>query len=136
LDIDQLYRIFSRLGTPTQQTWPGLADLPDFNKITFPHMDPEPLERILADAPSNAIALLRKMFVYEPSRRITAQEALLDDYFFSSPAPCHPSALRHLVQLPHQADSRITSLDITDQKEPIWPYRPSLNPAPTGTQLK
>ena len=34
-EIDQLFKIFRALGTPTESTWPGVSQLPDF-KDTFP----------------------------------------------------------------------------------------------------
>ena len=32
-DIDQLACVFRVLGTPTAESWPGVEDLPDFNKV-------------------------------------------------------------------------------------------------------
>lgn len=34
-EIDQLFRIFRTLGTPTDSTWPGVHKLPDFKPL-FP----------------------------------------------------------------------------------------------------
>nr|XP_024369180.1 cell division control protein 2 homolog A-like isoform X1 [Physcomitrium patens]XP_024369181.1 cell division control protein 2 homolog A-like isoform X1 [Physcomitrium patens]XP_024369182.1 cell division control protein 2 homolog A-like isoform X1 [Physcomitrium patens]XP_024369184.1 cell division control protein 2 homolog A-like isoform X1 [Physcomitrium patens]XP_024369185.1 cell division control protein 2 homolog A-like isoform X1 [Physcomitrium patens]XP_024369186.1 cell division contro len=34
-EIDELFRIFRLLGTPTEETWPGVTSLPDF-KSAFP----------------------------------------------------------------------------------------------------
>jgi len=34
-EIDQIFRIFRTLGTPTEETWPGVSSLPDY-KSTFP----------------------------------------------------------------------------------------------------
>merc|ERR1719265_969519 len=34
-EIDTIFKIFQKLGTPTEQTWPGVSELPDF-KPTFP----------------------------------------------------------------------------------------------------
>lgn len=33
--IDQLFKIFRALGTPTEEMWPGVTALPDFNN-NFP----------------------------------------------------------------------------------------------------
>ena len=41
-DIDQLYRIFRRCGTPTEAIWPGVSKLPDW-KPTFPAWSPKAL---------------------------------------------------------------------------------------------
>ncbi len=34
-EIDQIFKIFQILGTPTEETWPGIKKLPDY-KTTFP----------------------------------------------------------------------------------------------------
>lgn len=33
--IDQLFRIFRLLGTPSEEVWPGVSTLPDYN-ANFP----------------------------------------------------------------------------------------------------
>merc|ERR1711933_51501 len=38
-EIDTIFKIFQKLGTPTTEQWPGLAELPDF-KCTFPEWTP------------------------------------------------------------------------------------------------
>ena len=35
---DQLKRIFKLLGTPTDETWPGISQLPDFKVSTLYHL--------------------------------------------------------------------------------------------------
>jgi len=30
--IDELFRIFSKLGTPNEAVWPGVSTLPDYNE--------------------------------------------------------------------------------------------------------
>lgn len=42
---DQLMRIFRLLGTPTEESWPTMAELPDY-KTDYPHYDPQPLSKI------------------------------------------------------------------------------------------
>ena len=37
-EIDQLFKIFHILGTPTTTAWPELKDLPDWNE-KFPHFN-------------------------------------------------------------------------------------------------
>ncbi|EDV28998.1 uncharacterized protein TRIADDRAFT_20272 [Trichoplax adhaerens] len=51
-DIKQLGCVLSILGTPTTSTWPGLIELPDYNKITFSGFLPIPFESIVPDATS------------------------------------------------------------------------------------
>eukprot|EP01083_Nonionella_stella_P066578 175432_1 len=93
-DIDQLYRIIKILGTPNERNWPEVTALPDFGKIIFSEMPAVPLSEVIPDVPANAIELLEKMLVYRSSKRIGAREALLSDYFFTSPLPVPPSNLQ------------------------------------------
>jgi serine/threonine protein kinase len=81
-EIDQLFRIFRTLGTPSEETWSGVTSLPDF-KPTFPRWAPQPLSTVCKELAKDPLALdlVQKMLVYEPSKRITAREALLHPYF-------------------------------------------------------
>ncbi|XP_030828515.1 cyclin-dependent kinase 20-like [Strongylocentrotus purpuratus] len=92
-DIEQLCCVLRILGTPTEKTWPGMKDLPDYNKITFPENPPIPLEQIVPDASPEALDLLKKFLVYPSRQRISASEALLHPYFFTEPLPAHHSEL-------------------------------------------
>lgn len=42
---DQLMRIFRLLGTPNEESWPSMAELPEF-KTDYPHYDAQPLSKI------------------------------------------------------------------------------------------
>jgi len=82
-EIDTLFKIFQKLGTPTEQVWPGLSDLPDF-KPTFPKWRPRGWPQIrntLAQVGSEGIDLLERFMAYDPRRRISARQALLHTYF-------------------------------------------------------
>merc|ERR550514_466978 len=39
-EIDTIFKIFQKLGTPTEAMWPGVSELPDF-KPTFPKWAPK-----------------------------------------------------------------------------------------------
>lgn len=81
-EIDQLFRIFRQLGTPTEETWPGVSQFADY-KASFPKWAPQPLTKTLKELRNDpdALDLLQKMLVYEPSKRISAREALKHPYF-------------------------------------------------------
>jgi len=79
-EIDQLYRIFRTLGTPSESIWPGVTKLRDYKK-TFPNWSPTSLQSIVPGVELEGIDLLSKMLKYDPSSRITAQEALQHPYF-------------------------------------------------------
>lgn len=92
-DIEQLCCVQRVLGTPNEQKWPGMSQLPDYNKISFPDYPPIPFEEILPDASQNALDLLKKFLVYPSNKRIPAKDALLHIYFFVEPLPAHHSEL-------------------------------------------
>ena len=79
-EIDQLFRIFRQLGTPSESDWAGVTALADY-KHTFPQWQPQPLSQVRGLTDPLAIDLLEKMLLYEPSRRISAREALSHPYF-------------------------------------------------------
>mmetsp|Transcript_22363 Transcript_22363/g.26937 ORF Transcript_22363/g.26937 Transcript_22363/m.26937 type:complete len:361 (+) Transcript_22363:883-1965(+) len=89
-DIDQLYCVIKLLGTPKEENWPELKSLPDYSKISFPEMSPTPLEQVLPDSPPEAIRMLKSLVQYNPERRPSAEELLLDPYFFQDPLPALP----------------------------------------------
>lgn len=81
-EIDQLFRIFRDLGTPTEESWPGVASLPDYDDV-FPQWAPSDVAtRITED--ERARDLLRRMLCCDPDRRITAASALAHPYFASA----------------------------------------------------
>jgi len=92
-DIEQLCCVLRALGTPDENNWPGLKDLPDFKKITFPENEAVPFETLVPDAPSEAIDLLKRFLVYSSKDRILSCDALLHTYFFTHPLPAHHSQL-------------------------------------------
>mmetsp|Transcript_31321 Transcript_31321/g.57415 ORF Transcript_31321/g.57415 Transcript_31321/m.57415 type:complete len:953 (+) Transcript_31321:107-2965(+) len=82
-EIDTIFQIFQRLGTPSDVEWPGLSSLPDF-KLTFPQWRRQPWSNIRHVAPTlgtNGTALLDELLKYDPRRRISAKQALMHSYF-------------------------------------------------------
>jgi len=82
-EIDTAFKIFQKLGTPTEAMWPGLSELPDF-KATFPKWQPKGWANIrntLAQLGPTGINLLEQLTVYNPSARISARSALQHAYF-------------------------------------------------------
>jgi len=63
------------MGTPTEASWPGISRLPDF-KTTFPRWSPVPLDKCCPNLCAKGINLLTKMLQLDPTKRITAEEAL------------------------------------------------------------
>eukprot|EP00794_Sanderia_malayensis_P003665 gene3665-4182_t len=79
-EIDQLYRIFRTLGTPDESVWPGVVQLKEY-KSEFPKWKSQALKTIVPQLEPEGIKLLKKMLVYEPTKRISARNALNEPYF-------------------------------------------------------
>jgi len=80
-EIDQLFRIFRVLSTPTEDIWPGVTSLPDY-KPTFPKWTGNLLDQKMAPfLDGDGVELLSKMFVYNPTDRISAKAMLRHPYF-------------------------------------------------------
>jgi len=79
-EIDQLFRIFRVLRTPTEELWPGVTQLPDF-KASFPNWATMNLKNSMKKLAPAGLDLLEAMLVYDPSKRISAKKALLHPFF-------------------------------------------------------
>jgi serine/threonine protein kinase len=79
-EIDQLHQIFSILGTPTEERWPAVTELPGY-KETFPKWQRRPLSELIPNADPLGIDLVEKMLEYDPVKRISAKMALDHPYF-------------------------------------------------------
>ncbi|NXN91934.1 CDK3 kinase, partial [Rhinopomastus cyanomelas] len=92
--IDQLFRIFRTLGTPTEATWPGVTQLPDY-KRDFPRWARKEMKEIVPKLDRDGRNLLVELLLYDPSRRISAKAALNHQYFFQR-SPRNPEEQREL----------------------------------------
>ncbi|ESO07309.1 hypothetical protein HELRODRAFT_185461 [Helobdella robusta] len=80
-EIDQLFRMFRTLGTPSELTWPGVSSLPDY-KMTFPKWYPQDLKSMFQNhLDPSGIDLLENLLIFHPPKRLTAKEALERPYF-------------------------------------------------------
>uniref|UniRef100_A0A7N6APL6 Protein kinase domain-containing protein n=1 Tax=Anabas testudineus TaxID=64144 RepID=A0A7N6APL6_ANATE len=84
-DLDQLTKIFEALGTPTEETWPGMSSLPDY--VSFKIFPGTPLEQIFTAAGDDLLELLQGFFTFNPLTRTTATQALKTRYFSNRPGP-------------------------------------------------
>ena len=68
--------IFRRLGTPTVEEWPGLADLPCFS-MRFPKWKKTGWADLRSTMGVAGIDLLDKCTMYDPRQRLSARASLV-----------------------------------------------------------
>ena len=78
---DQLYKLCSVMGTPTQQTWGEGLKLAGNMSFRFPQVATTPLERLIPSASPDAVDLMTAMCQWDPARRPTALQALQHPFF-------------------------------------------------------
>ncbi|PWN98580.1 putative PHO85-cyclin-dependent protein kinase [Tilletiopsis washingtonensis] len=84
---DQLNQILRILGTPDENTIKRLVnDSPEIQIRPFPRMPKVPFQQLYPKAHPLAIDLLEKLLKFDPTQRISADEALRHPYFTTSHA--------------------------------------------------
>ncbi len=79
-EIDELYRVFRVLGTPTEAVWPGVSKLPDY-KPSFPQWKASGIDHLQRNMDPLLKDLILKCLEYEPSKRLSAKDAMNHPYF-------------------------------------------------------
>ncbi|XP_058116386.1 cyclin-dependent kinase 1-like [Anopheles ziemanni] len=79
-EIDQLFRMFRVLGTPTEEIWPGVSSLPNY-RSSFPCWTKYNLHMHVPNLDSVGYDLLQKCLEFDPTQRISAKKILQHDYF-------------------------------------------------------
>ena len=80
---------YSILGTPDENTWPGVTSHPDF-KPSFPKWIRDMSKPLVSTLSEEGLDLLERMLVFDPAGRISAKASLAHAYFDSNSAPPPP----------------------------------------------
>lgn len=73
------------LGTPDENTWPGVTSFPDF-KTSFPKWRREPTHKFVPSLEPEGLELLDMLLEYDPAHRISAKQACNHPYFAAGSA--------------------------------------------------
>lgn len=79
-EIDQIFKIFTVMGTPNEHYWPDALKFNDF-KTSFPKWSGVPMNRHVKCLDEYGIDLLQQMVALEPNQRISCRMALEHPYF-------------------------------------------------------
>jgi serine/threonine protein kinase len=80
-EFEQIMKIYSILGTPKIEDWNEIVNLPYYSN-KFPNFSAKKIEEIVK-LDANGINLLKSMLQYDPNKRITAKQALLNPFFMT-----------------------------------------------------
>jgi cell division cycle 2-like len=87
-EVSQLSEIFSLLGVPTNQTWPGFRSLPHARTLRLPSKSPpSSLRAKFPFLTSHGTALLTSLLSLNPASRPDAAAVLAHQYFKEDPKP-------------------------------------------------
>ncbi|RYN88941.1 Negative regulator of the PHO system [Alternaria tenuissima] len=81
---DQVQKIFRLMGTPSERSWPGISQLPEY-KNNFPVYHTQDLRLILPQVDQVGLSLLNCMLQLRPEMRISAANALQHPWFNDLP---------------------------------------------------
>lgn len=107
-EFKMLQRIYTLCGTPNDEDWPGVSSLPQFDQMGPKDHKPRILRVKLADKSifpffdDLAIDLVDRLLSLNPSKRLTAAEALLHPYFSTAPLPCEASEIPQVEEEMHE----------------------------------
>lgn len=81
-EIDQIFKIFNQLGTPTENKWSGVSFLPDY-KETFPRFKEKDFGCLIPNIENHEKSLLECLLKLNPKNRFTAYETLKHNAFIN-----------------------------------------------------
>lgn len=86
---EQMLRVLEVLGSPREDEWPGLSQMPEYAALRKldthqPALDAWCAQRGLA---GSAARLLHGLFIWDPAKRLDSREALKHKWFTEEPKP-------------------------------------------------
>lgn len=125
-EFEQIDLIFKLLGTPDEQAWPKCKDYQYYDLIMSqtPRKYQNRFEEKFGTLEPMAKDLLRKLLMMDPENRITADDALDHEYFWSDPVPATPA------ELPKYPPSHEFTAKKRRQSQQQQPQQPSQQPQP------
>lgn len=92
---DEVFKICSVLGTPSNHTWEEGIRLANQMGFKFPQFVSTPLETLIPSASPEAIQLMKDMMLFDPKKRPTSSQALQYPFFqigIAIPMPLKPKS--------------------------------------------
>ncbi|CAI2375374.1 unnamed protein product [Moneuplotes crassus] len=90
-DIDQMSQIFKIMGTPSEETWEGVTNLPHY--VEFEETPPQSFRILFPGIDEDLANLLEGLLVLDPNKRLTVEQCINHPFFNKSPDSCDPDEL-------------------------------------------
>lgn len=109
-EAEQVEKIFEKLGSPTEENWPGVTALPFFNQLNPRVKYPNHFRDFFKDnnkVEDVAFDLLKSMLRLNPNKRISIDDALNHEYFTTHlPSMCKAEEIPIYENDTHEFQSR------------------------------
>ena len=92
-EINEIELIIDLLGTPNDKIWPGFSELPMVQEFTLKSQPYNNLKHKFPWISSAGLRLLNFLFMYDPTKRASAEECLQSSYFKEPPLPADPKLM-------------------------------------------
>ncbi|XP_056129973.1 cyclin-dependent kinase 18 isoform X2 [Lampris incognitus] len=89
---EELQLVFRLMGTPTEETWPGIGTNEEFRFYLFPQYKCQPLINHVPRLDTEGIDLLSALLLYDTRGRISSEASLHHPYFLSLGESIHSLA--------------------------------------------
>nr|XP_046165733.1 cyclin-dependent kinase 18-like isoform X1 [Oncorhynchus gorbuscha] len=80
---EELHLVFRLIGTPTEDSWPGISSNEEFRSYMFSQYRPQPLINHVPRLDSEGIDMLTALLLYDTRTRVSAEASLRHPYFLS-----------------------------------------------------
>ena len=126
-EINQIELVIDLLGTPNDKIWPGFSNLPMVQEFTLKSQPYNNLKHKFPWISAAGLRLLNFLFMYDPTKRASAEECLHSSYFKEPPFPADAKLMPtfpHHRNLSRESSSK-QSEDNTKRGAPELPPPPT-----------
>ena len=85
-ELDQISKLCSVLGSPTNKTWPEGLKQATMRGINFPEFGQISLKEVIPDCPNDGLDFIMECLRWDPSKRMTTSHMLNHPFLTKEPS--------------------------------------------------
>ncbi|ESO81933.1 hypothetical protein LOTGIDRAFT_223686 [Lottia gigantea] len=116
-ELHQIDLLVEMFGTPNETIWPEFLTLPALEKFTLRQQPYNNIRHTFTWLSEAGIQLLNSLFMYDPSKRLSAEDAIENPYFSEAPHACEPEFMPSFPQ--HRLKRRQSDRNKEEQKQQL-----------------